>query len=66
VRHLISREQDFENYERLVVEDYVRHITSELCKEPAAQGGFALGDGVWFDNHANARVNIPSAPPADF
>jgi hypothetical protein len=50
----ISSEQDLESYERFAVEDYVRDIISELCKIPAAREEFGLGDGVWFDNHANA------------
>ena len=29
-------------------------IISELCKIPSARDEFQLGDGVWFDNHANA------------
>jgi hypothetical protein len=32
----------------------VRDIISELCKIPAAREEFRLGDGVWFDSHANA------------
>lgn len=54
----ISSEQDLESYERFAVEDHVRDIISELCKIPAAREEFGLGDGVWFDNHANALDEI--------
>lgn len=50
----ISSEQGLETYERIAVEDHVRDIIAELCKVPAAQDEFGLGDGVWFDNHTNA------------
>ncbi|KAF4213889.1 hypothetical protein CNMCM5878_009879 [Aspergillus fumigatiaffinis] len=54
----ISSEQDLESYERFAVEDHVRDIISELCKIPAAREEFGLGDGVWFDNHANALDEV--------
>ncbi|KAL4801325.1 hypothetical protein ASPSYDRAFT_165259 [Aspergillus sydowii CBS 593.65] len=57
----ISSEQDLESYERFAVEDHVRDIISELCKIPAAREEFGLGDGVWFDNHANALDDIERA-----
>ncbi|KAE8386924.1 hypothetical protein BDV23DRAFT_133400 [Aspergillus alliaceus] len=50
----ISSEQDLESYERFAVENYVRDIITQLCKKPAARDEFRLGDGVKFDNHANA------------
>ncbi|KAE8155549.1 hypothetical protein BDV40DRAFT_311062 [Aspergillus tamarii] len=50
----ISSEQDLESYERFGVENYVHDIIAELCKNPAARDRFGLGDGVKFDNHANA------------
>lgn len=57
----ISSEQDLESYERFAVEDHVRDIISELCKIPEAREEFGLGDGVWFDNHANALDDIERA-----
>lgn len=36
----------------------MRDIISELCKIPAAREEFGLGDGVWFDNHANVLDEI--------
>ena len=64
----ISSEQDLETYERLAVEDHVHDIILELCKIPSARDEFQLGDGVRFDNHANAldeievesEANLPS------
>ncbi|KAL4780135.1 hypothetical protein BJX76DRAFT_351242 [Aspergillus varians] len=53
-RRPISSEQDLETYERLAVEDHVHDIVAELCKIPNAREEFQLGNGVWFDNHANA------------
>ncbi|CAG7948734.1 unnamed protein product [Penicillium salamii] len=53
-RRLISSEQDLETYERLAVEDHVHDIVAELCKIPEAREEFRLGNGVRFDNHANA------------
>jgi hypothetical protein len=53
-RRAISSEQDLETYERLAVEDHVHDIVAELCKIPDAREEFQLGNGVWFDNHANA------------
>ncbi|KAL4775444.1 hypothetical protein BDW60DRAFT_143567 [Aspergillus nidulans var. acristatus] len=50
----ISSEQDLESYERFGVENYVHDIIVELCRNPAARDQFGLGDGVKFDNHANA------------
>ncbi|KAL4940881.1 hypothetical protein BDV06DRAFT_213142 [Aspergillus oleicola] len=57
----ISSEQDLESYKRFVVKDHVRDIISELCKIPAAREEFGLGDGIWFDNHANALDDIKRA-----
>ncbi|KAJ5348618.1 uncharacterized protein N7506_001871 [Penicillium brevicompactum] len=53
-RRPISSEQDLETYERLAVEDHVHDIIAELCKIPEAREEFRLGNGVRFDNHANA------------
>ncbi|KAK1140998.1 hypothetical protein N8T08_009655 [Aspergillus melleus] len=53
-RRPISSEQDLKTYERLAVEDHVHDIVAELCKIPEAREEFRLGNGVWFDNHANA------------
>ncbi|KAF7589586.1 hypothetical protein BBP40_004046 [Aspergillus hancockii] len=53
-KRALSSEQDLESYERFGVEDHVHDIIAELCKIPAARDEFGLGDGVWFDNHANA------------
>ncbi|CAG7936306.1 unnamed protein product [Penicillium salamii] len=50
----INSEQGLENYERTAVEDHVRDIIAELCKIDAARDEFALGDGIWFDNHTNS------------
>ncbi|KAI2959641.1 hypothetical protein CBS147352_10932 [Aspergillus niger] len=53
-KRAISSEQDLESYERFAVEDYVHDVIEELCKIPAAREEFYLGDGIRFDNHANA------------
>lgn len=53
-RRPISSEQDLETYERLAVEDHVHDIVAELCKIPEAREEFRLGNGLWFDNNANA------------
>ncbi|KAH8434442.1 uncharacterized protein LDX57_012089 [Aspergillus melleus] len=53
-RRLISSEQDLETYERLTVEDYVYDIVAGLCKISESREEFRLGNGVWFDNYANA------------
>jgi hypothetical protein len=53
-RRPISSEKDLETCERLAVEDHVHDIITELCKIPNAREEFRLGNGVWFDNHANA------------
>ncbi|KAJ5716193.1 hypothetical protein N7493_008104 [Penicillium malachiteum] len=53
-RRPISSEQDLETYERFAVEDHVHDIVAELCKIPEAREEFRLGNGVRFDNHANA------------
>ena len=58
----ISSEQDLEGYERSAVEDHVRDIITELCKIPAAQDEFHLGDGVRFDNHANSLESQSNKP----
>ncbi|PYH80602.1 hypothetical protein BO82DRAFT_375443 [Aspergillus uvarum CBS 121591] len=50
----ITSEKDLEVYERFAVENHVFDIISALCKIPSAREEFGLGDGVWFDNHANA------------
>ncbi|GIK05139.1 hypothetical protein Aspvir_009241 [Aspergillus viridinutans] len=53
-RRPISSEQDLESYERFAVEDHVHDIITELCKLPDAREEFQLGNGIQFDNHANA------------
>ncbi|KAI2895994.1 hypothetical protein CBS63078_8333 [Aspergillus niger] len=53
-KRAISSEQDLESYEQFGVEDYIHDIITELCKIPAAREEFCLGDGIQFDNHANA------------
>ncbi|PYH76427.1 hypothetical protein BO82DRAFT_296304 [Aspergillus uvarum CBS 121591] len=53
-RRLLSSEKDLESYERFAIEDHVHDIISALCEIPSAREEFGLGDGVWFDNHANA------------
>lgn len=62
-KRAISSEQDLESYERFGVEDYVRDIIAELCKIPTARDEFGLGDGVWFDNHANALDPVETDQP---
>ncbi|OGM39125.1 hypothetical protein ABOM_012253 [Aspergillus bombycis] len=59
----ISSEQDLESYERFGVENYVHDILTKLCKNPAAREEFGLGDGVKFDNHANALDPTETDPP---
>jgi hypothetical protein len=63
-RRPISSEKDLESYERFAVEDHVHDIISELCKIPSARDEFQLGDGVWFDNHANALEEEGDEPEA--
>ena len=58
----ISSKQDLETYERSAVEDFVRDIVTELCKIPAAQDEFHLGNGVQFDNHANSLESQSNQP----
>ncbi|KAB8069197.1 hypothetical protein BDV29DRAFT_57075 [Aspergillus leporis] len=53
-KRAISSEQDLESFERFGVENHVRDIIAELCTKSAARDEFHLGDGIWFDNHANA------------
>ena len=53
-RRPLSSEQDLESYERFAVEDHVHDVVAELCKIPEARHRFRLGNGVRFDNHANA------------
>lgn len=36
-------------------------IIVELCKIPAACEEFGLGDGIWFDNYANALDEFGNA-----
>ncbi|KAK9263142.1 hypothetical protein V1519DRAFT_441083 [Lipomyces tetrasporus] len=60
---LLSSEKDLESYERHAVENHVHDVIAELCKIPQAREEFALGDGVKFDNHANALDDIYSAVP---
>ncbi|KAJ5569585.1 uncharacterized protein N7459_009015 [Penicillium hispanicum] len=49
----MGSEYDLQTYERLAVEDHTRQILLELCKIPAAQKEFGLGDGVLLDSHPN-------------
>ncbi|BDD57465.1 hypothetical protein MPDQ_005575 [Monascus purpureus] len=63
-RRPISSEQDLETYERLAVEDHVHDIVAELCKIPEAREEFRLGNGVWFDNHANALEEDDEVEPS--
>ncbi|KAE8355480.1 hypothetical protein BDV28DRAFT_155401 [Aspergillus coremiiformis] len=63
-RRFISSEKDLETYERIAVEDHVHDIISELCKIPQARDEFRLGDGVWFENHANALDDDTDEPEA--
>ncbi|RAL06619.1 uncharacterized protein BO97DRAFT_439034 [Aspergillus homomorphus CBS 101889] len=58
-RRPLSSEKDLESYERFAVEDHVHDIISALCKIPSARDQLGLGDGVWFDNHANALDESP-------
>ena len=44
------------------MEDLVQDIITELCKIPAAQDEFHLGDGVQFDNHVNSLESQPDQP----
>ncbi|GLA56312.1 hypothetical protein AnigIFM63604_008109, partial [Aspergillus niger] len=53
-KRAISSEQDLQSYERFGVENHVRDIIAELCKIRAAREEFQLGNGIQFDNHANA------------
>ncbi|BCR98163.1 uncharacterized protein AKAW2_31480S [Aspergillus luchuensis] len=53
-KRAISSEQDLQSYERFGVENYVRDIITELCRIRAAREEFQLGNGIQFDNHANA------------
>uniref|UniRef100_A0A093XUJ6 Reticulocyte-binding protein 2 like a n=1 Tax=Talaromyces marneffei PM1 TaxID=1077442 RepID=A0A093XUJ6_TALMA len=52
-RRVLRSEKDLESYERFAVEDHVHDIIAELCKIPAAQERFRLGNGIAFDNHAH-------------
>ncbi|CEL11916.1 hypothetical protein ASPCAL15010 [Aspergillus calidoustus] len=68
-RQPLSSEQDLESYERFAVEDHVHGVITELCKIPEARQEFRLGNGVRFDNHADALDEVdpseeePSIPP---
>ncbi|KKK15428.1 hypothetical protein AOCH_007772 [Aspergillus ochraceoroseus] len=55
----ITSEKDLESYERLAVENHVVDIISALCKIPSAREEFCLGDGMWFENHANTLEENP-------
>ncbi|KAF5017081.1 hypothetical protein F66182_11041 [Fusarium sp. NRRL 66182] len=52
-RRVLRSEKDLESYERFAVEDHVHDILAELCKIPAAQERFRLGNGIAFDNHTH-------------
>lgn len=54
LQRALGSEQDLERYEGPAVENHVRAIIVELCKNPEARQRFQLGDGIWFDNHANS------------
>ncbi|KAL2868386.1 uncharacterized protein BJX67DRAFT_387425 [Aspergillus lucknowensis] len=45
---------NLETYKRLAIKDYIHNIIAKLCKIPEARKEFQLGNGVWFNNHANA------------
>ncbi|RAK96564.1 uncharacterized protein BO80DRAFT_428986 [Aspergillus ibericus CBS 121593] len=62
-RRPLSSEKDLESYERFAVEDHVHDIIAALCHIPSAREEFQLGDGVWFDNHANALQETPPEEP---
>ncbi|KAK9327494.1 hypothetical protein V1520DRAFT_357875 [Lipomyces starkeyi] len=64
-RRLLSSEKDLENYEQLAVEDHVHDVIAERCKIPEAGNEFGLGDGVQFDNHANALGDVDSDMPVE-
>ncbi|PYH67158.1 uncharacterized protein BO88DRAFT_466581 [Aspergillus vadensis CBS 113365] len=53
-KRAIISEQDLQSYERFGVENHVRDIIAELCRIRAAREEFQLGNGIQFDNHANA------------
>ncbi|RAL06793.1 uncharacterized protein BO97DRAFT_438911 [Aspergillus homomorphus CBS 101889] len=55
----LSSEKDLESYERFAVEDHIHDIIAALCQIPGAREEFQLGNGVWFDNHANALDENP-------
>ncbi|KAL2840037.1 hypothetical protein BJX68DRAFT_190932 [Aspergillus pseudodeflectus] len=57
-RRPLSSEQDLESYERFAVEDHVHDVITELCRIPEARQEFRLGNGVRFDNHANALDEV--------
>ncbi|PWY70875.1 hypothetical protein BO94DRAFT_560537 [Aspergillus sclerotioniger CBS 115572] len=54
----ISTERDLERQQRFAVEDFVYDIIHELCSIPAAREEFRLGDGIRFENHANALDQV--------
>ncbi|CAI7590317.1 unnamed protein product [Penicillium glandicola] len=54
----LHSEQALEYYERTAVQEHVSSIISELCKLPAAQQQFRLGDGVVFRNHTNSLEDM--------
>ncbi|KAF4240498.1 hypothetical protein CNMCM8980_001147 [Aspergillus fumigatiaffinis] len=64
-RRPLSSEQDLESYERFAVEDHVHDVIAELCKIPEARQRFRLGNGVRFDNHANALDEVEVDPSED-
>ncbi|GLA56090.1 hypothetical protein AnigIFM63604_004386 [Aspergillus niger] len=59
-KRAISSELDLQSYERFGVENHVRDIIAELCRIRAAREEFQLGNGIQFDNHANALDAIDS------
>lgn len=64
-RRPLSSEQDLESYERFAVEDHVHDVIAELCKIPEARQRLQLGNGVRFDNHANAPDEAEVDPSED-
>ncbi|EKV11283.1 hypothetical protein PDIG_51190 [Penicillium digitatum PHI26] len=65
-RRPLSSEKDLESYECFAVEDHVHDIIAALCQIPEAREEFQLGNGVWFDSHANAlKENPPDEPRPD-
>lgn len=61
----ITSEQDLLVCERFFVENHVHAIIAGLCDIPGAQQKFRLGNGVWFDNHANGLDEVQGSSKPD-